>query len=81
MRSIGTGQWRDVSGVNQKREGHAEPKGLARFIYLFRYLFINFFMSILITLWPNNEPDAAAAAAICVCARYPASIRSVSVRM
>lgn len=78
MRSIGTGQWRDVSGVNQKREGHAEPKGLPRFIYLFRYLFITFFMSILITLWPNNEADAAAA--ICVCARYPASIRLVSVR-
>lgn len=47
MRSIGTGQWRDVSEVNQKQEGHIEPKGL-----LFFYEHIDHvFRTMNITLW------------------------------
>lgn len=33
MRSIGTGQWRNVSKVNQKQEGHTQPKGLLDLFY------------------------------------------------
>lgn len=44
MRSIGTGQWRDVSRVNQKREGHTESKGLAGlFIYFLSYYYFIYF--------------------------------------
>lgn len=35
MRSIGTGQSDDVNKVNQKQEGHTEPKGLADFFFFF----------------------------------------------
>lgn len=70
MRSIGSGQWRHVSEVNQKQEGHTESKGLAAlFIYLVSYYDLFFFTSILIRLWRNNEQDAAAAAPY-VCALF-----------
>lgn len=51
MRSIGTGQSDDVSKVNQKQEGHMEPRGLADYYFFFYEHIDSVFRTMRIAMW------------------------------